>query len=368
MIKIQEQAVELTEEEIKQQKKKEKLEREREQIMNAICNHELSNKQQKVAWLLNFFPDTRNSDTALQLKYWENFQPNFYNGGPSISIENYKKAEKLNILSRYRAVIQNDHNLFLADEEIRKYRGKLNNETRDAVAAVKTPQHSYNVFADESGKTQNYLIVGSLWILNGVGTISFNREIQAFRKIHNMNKEFHFKDIKNGNLDIYMALIELLKEHATTFSFKALYIKRDGIKNIETALKEMFYHLLSLGIEHEIQTNRAPLPRNISFMKDAENEGPDKLMLAEIKEKIETLSSTKYNKELLTSDFRAPDSQSSIYLQIADLFTSSVNRLKNSPADGPKDSFAEAFLKSFGNTNKDEKLDTYGDCTAILDL
>jgi hypothetical protein len=358
---------ELTEEEIKLQEKEAKLAIKKELLLNAIDNCNLNTLEQRVAWLLNHKPETRKSDVILQIEYWKAFETSLI-GGSYIDLDNYKKATRLPSIARSRAVIQNDHKLFLASEDVRKHRGKLGDDQRTAAVSREKPSKSYNVYADESGKTQTYLVVGSFWILNGVGTRSLVDTITNFRTENAITSEFHFKNINKGNLEIHLQLVDLLVEHATTFSFKALYVSRSGIKHNDQALEQLFFNLLCLGVEHENLTDRAPLPRSISFSKDLESEGPDKLMLASIKEKLATHSATKYNHELYLDTFRAVDSKDLIFMQIADLFTSSVNRVLNSPSTGPKDEFAERMLDAFGMNYQDTTFDSLGDCTSILDI
>lgn len=50
--------------------KVEKIEEERQELLTRVASSELSNMRHRVAWLLNQFPSTRNSDIALQIKYW----------------------------------------------------------------------------------------------------------------------------------------------------------------------------------------------------------------------------------------------------------------------------------------------------------
>lgn len=258
--------------------------------------------------------------------------------------------------------------MFQADKEVQLYRGTLSEDKKNEVISRSKPSMTYNVYADESGKTQENLIVGSLWILNGVGTIDLIKEITKFKKYHNITSEFHFKNINNGNLEVYMQFIDLLHAHSTTFSFKALFIKRKGLKHVEPALKQMFYHLLCLGVKHENETGRAPLPRSLNFDKDLENEGPDQLLLAEIKDRLKSFSLNEFKDELHLGEFRAVDSEDVIFVQIADLFTSSINRIKNTNGSGPKDCFANKFLDVFGMKLFEENDDVLGDCTAILDI
>jgi hypothetical protein len=89
---------------------RERLERERQQILTALSGAEPSTVRLRVALILNKFPDTRNSDIALLLRYWETFTD--YRGGAIYPDDLYNRPS-LVTLTRERQRIQNQLNLFL---------------------------------------------------------------------------------------------------------------------------------------------------------------------------------------------------------------------------------------------------------------
>ena len=124
------------------------------------------------------------------------------------------------------------------------------------------------------------------------------------------------------------------------------------------------------GIKHENDTGRAPLPRSFQLYKDSEEVGSDKLMLAEIADRLGQSVDTVFNSKLSIDYLRAIDSKSHEFLQVVDLFTSSVGRKLNVSETGshPKDRFAAALFKEFGVSLKNGKFDSLGDCTINFSL
>jgi len=61
--------------------------------------------------------------------------------------------------------------------------------------------------------------------------------------------------------------------------------------------------------------------------------------------------------------FEALDSKGNYLIQIADLFTSSINRILNTFEDGtmPKDIYAKKFLESFGIDISGSQIQSDGD-------
>src|SRR5215813_13969461 len=60
--------------------KAEKIAQEREKVIQSIAACQLDTVLTRIAWILNHHPETRNSDIALQLKYWKYFDSDIYSG------------------------------------------------------------------------------------------------------------------------------------------------------------------------------------------------------------------------------------------------------------------------------------------------
>ena len=135
-----------------------KVEEEKQDILKNIASFKLDTTEHRVAWLLNHYPDTRNSDITLQLKYWEVFEGDIFNG-ISITPEEYRKLKRFNSISRSRAKIQNKYRLFQASDDVRQLRGTLSQEEKEkAREAQIPPSPAVLIFADESGKKRLFTV------------------------------------------------------------------------------------------------------------------------------------------------------------------------------------------------------------------
>src|SRR5689334_2303114 len=86
--------------------KAEKIERQRLSLLNAIAASRLDTMQEKVAWILNHHPETRDSDIELQLWYWRQFESDLIDDG-FIAVKNYYRLTRLTSIARERARVQN---------------------------------------------------------------------------------------------------------------------------------------------------------------------------------------------------------------------------------------------------------------------
>jgi hypothetical protein len=299
----------------------------------------------KAAWILNNYPETRDSDIKLQLAYWREFEG--YNGG-AIYPEDLFRLTRLTSLARARATLQNDFRLFVASPEIRKRRGKLSEEERQKALEQVPPHPLITIYADESGKQGEHLIWGSVWFLHAPDTLRLTRVMANWREATGFDKEFHFKDLDREVLGAYVEAVRLVLAQVPALSFKAITHPRRGLGRPDEALESMLYFLIKRGVEHEHSTGRAPLPRSVQLWKDLEDKSRDDLLLAKLQEDLAQAAVTVFDKRLRVDEFFVLSSETQVLLQLADLFAGSLNRVLNNPGAGPKDDFASFFLDAVG--------------------
>lgn len=328
-------------------KSEEIIERERQEILESVSSYKIDTVKEKVAWVLNHFPETRDSDIALQLKYWEVFESHIYSG-ELIEPKDLYRLTKLTIIARTRATIQNDYNLFLASPEVREKRGTLSEEEKEKILLDKPNYPVFTVYIDDSGKNAQHLIIGSVWFLSDYREI--HKAIFDLRERSKFTSEFHFKEMKKEDLPIYKDVIDVFWKHSSTAGFKLITIPRSEVKKTREAFADMYYHLLIKGIEHEQATNRAPLPRTLQVWIDAEESGLDQLLVANLDDRLRQVAKTRFDDKLIIDRVSTVDSKHNMLMQVADLFTGSINRIMNLPGTtrNHKDEFAKYFLNQFG--------------------
>lgn len=154
------------------------LQKEKEvaQMWSALASGLYETKRDRVAYLLNIYPETRKSDITLALRYWETFQPDYYNNG-QIDRSNLFKLERKKIIPRLRAKIQNEYALLLPDEKVVRHRRQREEEIKDELLADRPISNLIQVFADETGKNAAFLIIGSVWFLNSSRVATFQSAV-----------------------------------------------------------------------------------------------------------------------------------------------------------------------------------------------
>ncbi|MDO3512438.1 hypothetical protein Q3P06_10965 [Ralstonia pseudosolanacearum] len=152
----------------------------KESLIASLAGGDFSNQQTRVAHILNLHPAARNSDVALALKYWETFHPDLYNPD-GIKPADFFKLDRVPFLVRARAKIQNEYELFQPDEKVRRRRKGREDEMREAVLADEAPRQTLQVFSDETGKGEDHVIIGSVWVLNGRAVYDVSTAIKGWQ-------------------------------------------------------------------------------------------------------------------------------------------------------------------------------------------
>ncbi|MBD8879532.1 DUF3800 domain-containing protein [Rhodanobacter sp. 7MK24] len=352
--------------------KEQKLEREKALFVQKLAAGEKDTLPTRVAWVLNRHPEARDSDVTLQIIYWRTFDHALLAGQNMVAIENLYRLTRLTNITRARAKIQNEYRMFLASDEVRRRRVVKDEEERAKQVDDRPDTGTITVYSDETGKTDDYLIVGSIWFLKGDDVPGLSHAIAEWREANQFREEFHFTRIRDHNISAYLAVLDLLDRFAATVSFRAIMIERRGHADIQRVLDDMLKHLIIRGVAHGHDTGRAPLPRSISVFKDAEEEVRDKLVVANLTTDLKHASQASFEGKLYVSLVQAVDSKELVPIQLADLFCGCLARRYNKSNRSPqvngepraKDRFADEFLSRF-NILPEASKDFGGDMTVV---
>jgi hypothetical protein len=371
----QDQIDEFASEQKKDEKKKLAIESARNRLLRALGEDKIVKLQDQVAYILNHYPEARNSDQKLSIHLIETFYSKFVDAQRKISLESLQEIPKLYDMQRYRAKIQNDYGLFLADPNVRRNRKKLEEEAREAFTPEGRIASDIAIFADESGKTHDYVIVGSYWIYNRNEWEFFEKRFNHWRTARNTTKEFHFSEIsKHDEAKLATSFFGESLIQTQLNAFVALVIERKGIptSKLSKAIYDAFAEAVIQGVQSEFDARRISPPISISICKDADDD-TDKLEIAEMERRILTgVTGLFPSGQASLKDVRALDSAAFNLVQVADLFTGTVNRWINfgepNSEGNPKNLLAHniGMLLGFGMNN--QHLIATGDQCKILYL
>jgi hypothetical protein len=238
---------------------------------------------------------------------------------------------------------------------LRRRRRTLEEVEKEAQLLDKPSYGTINVFADETGKTETFVIVAGVWVLSEQVSSRIQRDfIQWSREKEeqgiNLPVEFHFKNLSNRNnqeLELYKEFFNLIIRNGEMISFKGVSVNKSKINRIPISdlVTKLFYQFIRLGINHEINSNRIQLPKKINLTKDEET-GESELVLETIKQNLEDNFKIHHEDDLIMDQLISMPSHNHILLQFADLFVASLNRKYNNPGNNNKDRLSEYILEN----------------------
>ncbi|WP_158232242.1 DUF3800 domain-containing protein [Sporosarcina sp. P20a] len=345
---------EKSEEEIEKERfKNEEKKSKADELWKAIQAGDDKKLTTRVASILNRYPNTRNSDLTLQMQYWR-----VYNGitSETVNLKDLYKLERLTSITRARAKIQNEYQLFRADDEVRRRRRTREEEEKESQLLDKPSYKSIDVFSDETGKTADYVFVAGVWFLESQVASKVQRDfvkwsIEKEKAGVNLPKEFHFMKLQNNSsdhLELYKEFFDLIMQNSAMISFKAVGVNKTKINrmSISDLVIKLYYQFVRLGVDHEISSERISLPHKINLTKDYD--GESELVIENIKQEIGDNFKIHHGDDLVMDQLICMDSQKNIFLQFADLFAASINRKYNNPGNNNKDKLAEYILDAVG--------------------
>ncbi|MDB0527607.1 DUF3800 domain-containing protein [Ralstonia solanacearum] len=338
-------------------KKLAKVEKEKAALLKSLAAGDFSTTRTRVAFILNLYKDTRNSDVTLAIKYWEQFQPELYSVH-GILPQNLFKLERFHLIVRARAKIQNEYGLYLADDAIRRHR-RRNEEAMEAdVVADAASRGVVQVFADETGKTQRFVTVAAIWVLAGRAVYEVTQAVRAWQKTSVWaNREIHFAKLGARDADVLQELLNVVVNHRAFLSFKVISYEREGSRrSVEDIVARLHEFMLVRGLEHEVGSARVGLPLAVTVTLD-EEPSLDEIARSDLKAAVERRYDEVFEGKASVESVISVRSHDSVLVQLADLIAGAVNRRLNHVAErGVKDDMADAIVDAFGLVDREEDI------------
>lgn len=346
-------------------------------IHDAIKNNEDLNEfsnVDKITYILWRYGYTRNSDIALSIEFYKQFHSEYIQDDDSIKLEDLYKVPKMYDIQRTRADIQNTQGLFPATEEVQQARLKRAKEFCEHYREQKRETFrglpDYYMYMDESGKTAPYFVLAGI-LLNGKEKVKsqkrrFNDLKKRLNAKHKLNiEELKFTDINKRNLDFYKDYLNEIFREGAPFAFMSIIVENKGLKRRTEQKKskyllEIFLNdLTSVIVRATCGSPYADESAKLNITLDKDSDGYDAVSIEKIKQELDLELKQYYKYLIALDDFKDIDSKDEIYVQIADLYASSLSNIfsgikADSDTAKCKKEFAQLFLNNVGITKIDD--------------
>lgn len=329
---------------------------ERERVLRGVAENVTDDAHSQVAYVLSHFPDARRSDTTLAIRLWKTFYPDVLDGDLLATSDLYHLPAATSI-TRARAKIQNDYGLYRPSGDIVEARQLRLKEVAAEIKADKPGRPGLSVYADESGRSSRFLVVGGAWIVDVSRLYRIDSALREFKKSAGIKGEFKFERLSWGNLEKAKAFVQEGLTHSGLMGLKACVLDTSRVKgkSREEVLYGLYYEMIMTGVQHELERGRVTLPRAVAIVKDEAD--ADVLELPELERRLATSCREHFGDGVEIDGVTPLKSHDSPFLQLADLFAGSVSRVFNKAGDSEnqKDDFAAEFERVAGFSFTDGK-------------
>lgn len=302
----------------------------------------LTTRKERVAYILNRYPETRNSDKELFLRYLAVFH-DLDPRATFLEVVGRGDLPAQTVIARARAELQNKYRLYLPTrpEVVIQRQGRerayqrvfqhLDEEEVDEGREL-------TFYSDESGITGGYLIYGFLTFLHGYDAFLFNLRVMEGRREGEKAPHFHFRGVRASQVAAYEQFFQL----GVDLPSARLQVHIFDRARLPGPQAQVLLGSLAAAAMATIRSLQASgvidAGLRITFLPDRSQ---DQLFYLSLAEALEP--------PLVTRGFRfggitPQGSRSSYPVQLADIVTSSFGRQLNNPGDSPKDDLAGRVL------------------------
>jgi hypothetical protein len=97
----------------------------------------------------------------------------------------------------------------------------------DTLVSDSTPaMKQVHIFSDESGKSQEHFVVGTLWVLQANQLAFLSQKVDTWKTANDFkNKEIHFKKINKNHVEKIKKFTDLIVNTLQYLGFKVITVK-----------------------------------------------------------------------------------------------------------------------------------------------
>ena len=221
---------------------------------------------------------------------------------------------------------------------------------QDAVIEDGPARRSVYVFADETGKTSEWTIVGAVWVLTGRAVFTTSRAIDRWQSASPWaSREVHFARFGRDDLAVLPQYLDVIQENREFLSFKTIATERARLRRrIDEVVCKLHEYMLIRGVAHELETGRLELPQGLEVTVD-EEQSLDRIALLDFRRGLSDHFRNLYGDGLEVTGVASVSSRTSEMIQLADVVAGSVSRRRNHRGDRNfKDDMADMVIDRLG--------------------
>jgi hypothetical protein len=321
---------------------------ERRRIMLAdIANSYLATREQRVAHILQRFPETRDSDTALCIRYWQTFQADVLERWQPLELEVLFELDRIETIGRVRRMIQNELRLFRGLEETRRAREALQAEFHEYIAAHRDSLPEVRFYLDETGNEggKTYTGIAGVCIINWKQFEKHHAALEQWRSEQGWPETIHFSETGADKVDRAVSLLQQLRSRRSGVLFLGYSLASRG--RTYEVLYSLFIQLVVDSLKYLNECRCLTENRSVRVVKEADP-GFDALYLRKMTKQLADVVALEFPGQLNVLPVEAVTKGRTVFLECADLIAGGMQRRALAKGRNPKDRLAEAVINVTG--------------------
>lgn len=319
----------------------------RQRMLADIANSYLATREQRVAHVLQRFPETRDSDTALCIRYWKMFQADVLERWKPIELEVLYELDRIETLGRVRRLIQNELRLFRGLEDTRRARDAMQVEFHEYLAAHRDSLPEVRFYLDETGNEgdKTYTGIAGVCIANWKQFEKHHAALEQWRSEQGWPQTIHFSETGADKVDRAVSLLQELKSRRSGLLFLGYSLESRGRTHED--LFSLFVQLVIDSLRHVRDCKSLSGQRSIRVIKEADP-GFDSLFLRKMTKQLDEAVALEFPGQLTVLPVEAVTKGRTVLLECADLIAGGMQRRALGKGRNPKDRLAEAVINVTG--------------------
>lgn len=319
----------------------------RQRMLSDIADSRLGSCEQRVAFILQRFPETRDSDTRLCIKYWKMFHADVLERWQPMELEVLFELDRIETIGRVRRVIQNELQLFRGVEDRRRARDAMQGELHEYLAAHRDTLSEVRFYLDETGNEGDkaYIGIGGMCVINWKQFEKHSAALELWRSQQGWAETIHFSEMGADKVERAVSLLAQLQKRRAGTLFLGYSLASRGRTHQD--LFSLFVQLVVDSLLHLRAIGCLGDRRSVRVIKEADV-GFDSLFLQKMSKYLSEQVAMEFPGELAVLPVEAVTKGRTVLLECADLIAGGMQRRALTKGRNPKDKLAEAVINVTG--------------------
>lgn len=329
------------------------LKRERIELLAAISELRLAHIEQRVAYLLQRYPETRDSDVALVIRYWKRFQADVIEQHRPLDLDVLHELDNLESITRCRRRIQNDFRMFVGNPRTQQLRSKLQMEFYQYLAEKRERDPEIRFYLDETGaeRQQLYTGVAGLCVLNWSFYEMHYAAMRLWRTNQGWPETVHFAELDKSSIPRAIALLAELQKRRAGLLFVGYAISSRGVTH--RTILDLYVQLIVDSLHYLNDRSCLGSQMGLTLIKEAAD-GFDAVHLQNLYDELSRCLAQQFPNRIYVRIVSPVPKGREVLLECADLIAGGMQRRALRGGRNPKDKLAEAVMNVTGFDDPDD--------------